>query len=225
MNIDIRNIKCRWVNLDSATSNAENMVKQFKNMGLKTHERFSAREIEPPPATPKTIWHYIGCGQSHIDILEMEDLKSPLLILEDDAKMTEHFYPIFENIPDDTDAIYLGVSHGDGSYFAQDIGNNIAKISGVFATHAILYLTERYKQAVIDTAKDFVYNKNTPFDLGCAMLQKHFNVITPHLPFFYQADERTSANKWENLTRQPLRMLAQGAGILGPGYGSGPVGL
>ena len=70
-----------------------------------------------------------------------------------------------------------------------------------------------------------MYNKHIPFDLGCATIQGYYNVYTPHLPYFYQADERSSANKWENLTRRPLRMLAQGAGILGPGYGSGPQGV
>jgi len=224
MKIDIRNVRCRWVNLDSAEENAKKMEEQFKQIGLKNHERLSARIVEPPPETPKTIYHYRGCAQSHIDILEGEK-DVPLLILEDDAKITEWFNPIIDNLPENTDGVYLGVSHGDGRYFAQDIGNNLAKISGVFATHAILYLTERYKQAVIETAKDFVYNKNTPFDLGCAMLQQHFNVVTPHLPYFYQADERDSANKWENLTKQPLRMMAQNAGALGPGFGAGPQGV
>tara|TARA_Y100000034_G_scaffold91967_1_gene111044 strand:- start:700 stop:1374 length:675 start_codon:yes stop_codon:yes gene_type:complete len=224
MEIDIRNVRCRWVNLDSAEENAKKMEEQFKQIGLKNHERLSARIVEPPPETPKTIYHYRGCAQSHIDILEGEK-DVPLLILEDDAKITEWFNPIIDNLPENTDGVYLGVSHGDGRYFAQDIGNNLAKITGVFATHAILYLTERYKQAVIETAKDFVYNKNTPFDLGCAMLQKQFNIVTPHLPYFYQADERDSANKWENLTKQPLRMLAQNAGALGPGYGIGPQGV
>ena len=224
MKIDIRNVRCRWVNLDSAEENARKMEEQFEQIGLKNHERLSARVVEPPPETPKTIYHYRGCAQSHIDILENEK-ETPLLILEDDAKITEWFNPIIDNIPDGADAIYLGVSQGDGRYFAQDMGNNLAKVCGVFATHAILYLTERYKQAVIETAKDFVYNKNTPFDLGCAMVQKHFNVITPHLPYFYQADERSSANKWENLTRQPLRMMAQNAGALGPGFGAGPQGV
>ena len=224
MKIDIRNVRCRWINLDSAKENKDMMLKQFEDMELKDHKRFSARQIEPPPATPKSIYHYRGCAQSHIDILE-EETKLPLLILEDDAKTNENWYsPIIDNVPEDTDAIYLGVSHGDGRYIAQDIGNNLASIKGVFATHAILFLTERYKEAVIETAKDFVYNKNTPFDLGCAGLQHKFNVITTHLPIFYQADDRTSANKWENLTRQPLRMLAQGAGVLGPGFGAGPQG-
>jgi len=224
MKIDIRDIKSRWINLDSAEENAEKMVAMLNDMEIKNHERLSARVIEPPPATPKEIWHYIGCAQSHIDILESET-DTPLLIIEDDAKVTEQFNPILENIPEGIDAIYLGVSQGNGKYWAQDIGNNYAKIKGVFATHAILYLTERYKQAVIETAKDFVYNKNIPFDLGCAMLQQRFNVITPHLPYFYQADERSSANKWENLTRHPLKMLAQGAGVLGPGFGNGPKGI
>jgi hypothetical protein len=224
MEIDIRNVRCRWVNLDNAEENSRKMEEQFKQIGLKNHERLSARVIEPPPETPKTIHHYRGCAQSHIDILESEK-ETPLLILEDDAKTTDWFNPFIPNIPDNTDAIYLGISHGDGRYFAQDIGHSLAKISGVFATHAIMYLTEDYKKAVIETAKDFVYNKNTPFDLGCAMLQQHFNVITTHLPFFYQADERSSANKWENLTRQPLRMMAQNAGALGPGYGEGPQGV
>lgn len=225
MEIDIRNVRCRWVNLDSAEENAKKMEEQFKDMGLKNHERLSARVVEPPPETPKSVYHYRGCAQSHIDILESEK-DVPLLILEDDAKIISEWYnPIIENIPDGTDAIYLGVSQGSGRYFAQDIGHNLAQIKGVFATHAILYITERYKQAVVDIAKEFVYGRNTPFDLGCATIQQQFNVITPHLPYFYQADERTSANKWENLTRQPLRMMAQNAGALGPGYGEGPQGV
>ena len=225
MEIDIRNVKCCWINLDSAVENAEKMVNQFDEIGIKNHKRLSARQIEPPVGTPQTIYHYVGCAQSHIDILENEK-DVPLLILEDDAKYIPEWYnPILDNLPENADAVYLGISHGDGKYFAQDVGNNIAKIKGVYATHAILYLSEKYKKAVVDIAKEFVYNKHIPFDLGCATIQGYYNVYTPHLPYFYQADERSSANKWENLTRSPLRMLAQGAGILGPGYGSGPQGV
>ena len=111
MKIDIRNVRCRWINLDSAEENKNKMLKQFEDMGLKDHKRFSARQIEPPPATPKSIYHYRGCAQSHIDILE-EETKLPLLILEDDAKINEEWYsPIIDNIPEDTDAIYPTSSH------------------------------------------------------------------------------------------------------------------
>ena len=33
-------------------------------------------------------------------------------------------------------------------------------------------------------------------------------VVAPHKPYFYQADERDSANKWENLTRTPIRIVS-----------------
>ena len=56
MKIDIRNVKCCWINLDSATENKNMMIEQFEEIGLKNHERFSAREIKPPPQTPKTIY-------------------------------------------------------------------------------------------------------------------------------------------------------------------------
>ena len=226
MKIDIRDVKCCWINLDSAKENAEDMVKQFDELEIKNHERLSARQIEPPAGTPQTIYHYVGCAQSHIDILENEMNDEPLLILEDDAKYIPEWYnDVIENIPDNTDAIYLGISQGDGRYFAQDIGNNLARIKGVFATHAIMFLTKEYKKAVVDIAKEFVYNRRIPFDLGCATIQHRYNVIAPHLPYFYQADERDSANKWENLTKIPLRMLEEKAGALGPGYGSGPKGV
>jgi len=223
MKIDIRDVKSRWINLDSAEENAKSMVELLDSLGIKDHKRSPGRIIAPPdPSTDKTIYHYVGCAQAHIDILENND--APVLVLEDDVKTTDWQTPILD-IPDDTDAVYLGISHGDGRYFAQDLGNDYAKIKGVFACHAILYLTDKYRKAVVEVAKDFVYTRHQPFDLGVAQLQAHFNIITPHLPHFYQSDERTSSNKWENLTRQPLRMLSRRAGVLGPGYGDGPKGI
>jgi hypothetical protein len=213
MKLDIRDVHTRWINLDGETKNKAEMESQFDALGIKTHRRKSAVVIEPPKGTPDTIKHYRGCAQSHIDILDDPELRYPLLILEDDAKSTPEFEPVIE-IPDDTDAIYLGVSQGSGHYYAEDIGGGFARISGVFATHAILYLTESYAKAVSATAKDFVYNRNTPFDLGCAALQGRFKVITPHKPFFYQADARSSANKWENLTRGSLRIQSLSDGTM-----------
>tara|TARA_Y100000310_G_scaffold333874_1_gene412335 strand:- start:296 stop:955 length:660 start_codon:yes stop_codon:yes gene_type:complete len=207
MKIDIRDVRCCWVNLDKDKDNAASMVKQFDEIGLKNHERLSARIVEPPSDTPKTIYHYRGCAQSHIDILDNENNELPLLILEDDAKITEDFNPIIE-VPDDTDAVYLGTSHGDGNYIAMDIGNGFARIGKIFATHAILYLTDKYRKVISETAKDFVYKRNTPFDLGCAWQQTRHMVVAPHKPYFYQADERDSANKWENLTRTPIRIVS-----------------
>ena len=227
MKIDIRDVTCRWINLDSDTKNAEEMETQFKELGFNNHKRFSARVVDAPEGTPYNLRHFVGCAQSHIDVLTEEFDSGHLLVLEDDVVATPWYKDTIE-VPDDTDAVYLGISHGNQNYLAQDIsepgGEWLARIQGVFATHAILYLTDKYKQATIDIAKEYAYNRSTPFDVGCAEIQKSFNVVTPHLPFFYQSDDRRNENNWGDITSQPLRMMAYGSGPLGPGYGRGPQG-
>ena len=214
--IDLRETKCVYINLDSATRNKEEMENQLNDAGFKDFERLSARVVPPPTPEPpdnipgcETWWNiFRGVAQSHIDILENND--APVLVLEDDATIDlDHFKPVLDYIPDDTDGIYLGISQSDGRYKALDIGQDWLWMRGIFSTHAILYLSERYKKAVIDVAKDFAYNKNIATDLGWCSLQDHFNIITPHKPYFYQGDARESLNKWENLTRTPLRITEE----------------
>tara|TARA_R100000697_G_scaffold35038_1_gene46648 strand:- start:973 stop:1659 length:687 start_codon:yes stop_codon:yes gene_type:complete len=228
MKINIRDVTCRWINLDRDDKNAKEMEKQFEELGFKNQRRFSARIVEPPKATPQNIRHHVGCAQSHIDILEDKSNGTPLLILEDDVVVTPWYKDTIE-VPDDTDAVYLGISHGNKNYFAQDVsepdGEWLARIQGVFATHAILYLTDKYKKATIDIAKEYAYNRNIPFDVGCSEIQKSFKVLTPHLPFFAQSDDRRSESKWGAMTLQPLQMAAFGQGPLGPGYGKGTQGV
>lgn len=158
--------------------------------------------VPAPEGTPDSIKHYRGCAQSHIDILRSEE--SPVLVLEDDAKCV-HFEKEIE-VPDDVDAIYFGISHGNRNYTAlpMDREGKWTRIAGILATHAILYLSDRYKESVANMAEDFVYNKCTPFDVGCADLQKYNKVITPRTPWFVQSDSSESANKWESLTNRPL---------------------
>ena len=137
-------------------------------------------------------------------------LKKQILIHYSSWKMMwkrNLFLHDLENVPDDADAIYLGTSHGDGNYSAQDVGNGWMRIEKVFATHSILYLNERICKTVIDIGRHWIYNLNRPFDVGFAyQVQPQFKVYAPHIPFFYQADSKNKKNKWEGLTRTPLRM-------------------
>jgi hypothetical protein len=203
MKIDLREIPVVWINLDSAKKNAEDMERRLSEHGFKNTHRKSACVIAPPPDTPKELAHYRGCGQSHIDILDNKEYSTPLLILEDDAEFTQDFNPVID-IPDDTDGIYLGISHGNQFYKTKRFNQDYLKIGGILATHAILYVSERYKEIMSSVAKSFIYQYNRPWDLGSASLQGHLNVYTPNRPFFYQANERESSNKWEQITVHPL---------------------
>lgn len=203
MIIDLRKIQTVWINLDGATGNAQIMEHRFGIHNFEKTYRKSARQIAPPHGTPDTIKHYVGCAQSHIDILEDTNYSCPLLILEDDAEFTQDFHPMIE-VPDNTDAVYLGVSSGNPHYLSKRVNKYFLRIGKILATHAILYLNPDYRKAVADIAKVFAYRLKIPFDNGCALIQERFNVITPNTPFFVQANQRQSANQWEAVTSKPL---------------------
>lgn len=202
MIIDLREIPVVWINLDRDTDNAKKMVDQFNEYGFKQHIRFSGLtpdKIQPPPPS---AWYGFGCGMSHVKILETyKDI--PLLILEDDAKITKDFNPILE-IPEGVDSVYVGTSSGNPYYMAKEYNQNFFRIGNVLSTHAVLYLTEKFKTAVAEVTKMFVYQYQKPVDIGVASILQHFKVLAPKKPYFVQADERNSNNKWEYITAKPL---------------------
>ena len=210
MKIDLCNVPVRWINVDTATENAKLMEELCERLGMDNASRFSAvTDIPPHEGVREGEEHYRNCAESHFRVLqEAIDNKSfPVLILEDDVDIEESvFTTTLQNIPDDADAIYMGTSHGDSNYSAIDVGNGWMKIERVFATHSIMWLNEKMAKEVIETGKRWIYGKNHPFDVGIAYeLQPRFNVYAPHVPFFFQADAKNSKNKWESLTRTPLK--------------------
>lgn len=209
--LDLREVPVRYINLERATRNARELESQLGTLGFRDVGRFPAREVPAPEGTPGHLAHYVGCARSHIALLDELRGKLPALVLEDDAAASEDFVPVLAP-PAGADAVYLGVSAaGEGGISAVDVGGGLARISGVLATHAILYLSERYRAAVVATARDCIERRRVPFDVGCAEIQKDFVVLTPHRPFFFQADARDATNRWEGLTRAPLRIRAAGA--------------
>ena len=211
MKIKLCDVPVRWINVDTATENAKLMEELFERLGIKNASRFSAiTDVPPHEGVRPGEEHYRNCAESHFHILQeaIDSNSFPLLILEDDLEiengLEEHIGEDLE-IPDDTDAIYFGTSHGDGNYEAIDQQNGWSKIQKVFATHAIMYMNENIAKQVIKTGKEWIYGKNHPFDVGFAYeVQPKFNVYAPYIPFFYQADAKNKVNKWESITRTPL---------------------
>ena len=210
MKIDIRNVKTYWLNVDGDDKKNEHMKKMLGDLGFTDIERFSAiTDAEQDPNAFDGEKHYRSCAESHFAILRkaIEQDEFPIIIMEDDVDVDPKSYaPEFE-IPENTDAIYLGTSLGDMRYSAIDIGQNLNKIERVFATHAILYTNAEFAKFVISTGLWWIYSKNRPFDVGYAYLvQPYSNVYAPHKPMFYQSSKFNGDGPYnvEYLTKTPL---------------------
>jgi hypothetical protein len=124
--------------------------------------------------------------------------------MEDDCAPTKWYTPIFE-VPDDADAVYVGTSirgltsdwkyknfktdtiwHGKpnlvNSYY------NTYKVTNMLSTHAILYITKKYKEKVIQTMQMCI-DKGGYNDMAISRIQKQFNVYANKIPTFYQSNE------------------------------------
>ena len=203
MIIDLREIPVVWINLDSAVENAKTMQDRLDQHGFKFTYRKSARILPAPKGTVPSNAHYVGCAQSHIDILDDSQYATPLLILEDDSEFSDAFNPVID-IPDDSDGIYLGVSTGNQNYQTKRYNENYLRIGGILATHAILYVNKNFKEQMSSVAQHCINNLQQPWDLGASSIQFQTKVYTPNKPYFYQADNRNSANKWQFFTDQEL---------------------
>jgi GR25 family glycosyltransferase involved in LPS biosynthesis len=176
------------------------MERQFGMLGMEYTERISARVIAPPEVT-KFDKHFVGCGQSHIDALQSS--KAPVLILEDDAMVTENYREEID-IPHGADAIYLGWSTANKKMTVTPFSENLVKVTGLAAAHAILYLSQRFKDYAEDAIRVAIYEEQVPLDVMLAHIQKDFNVYAVRKPYFIQSNARYSLNKWESLTSGEL---------------------
>ena len=79
--------------------------------------------------------------------------KPPFLLLEDDIDCDIDTFPEEIDIPDTTDAFYLGLSCGGGhqtyNYDEEDssfiqISNSIVKIRNMLSAHAVIYINQKY---------------------------------------------------------------------------------
>lgn len=190
----------RYINLDTALDNRIEMERQFGMLGMNKTRRISAKTI-PAPSGSKFDKHFVGCGQSHIDALQSGE--TPLLILEDDAQVTEDYREEID-IPHGADAIYLGWSMANKKMTVKNFSENLVKVTGLAAAHAILYLSKRYKDFAEGAIKIAIYEEQVPLDVALAYFQKDFNVYAVRKPYFIQSDARYSLNKWESLTRGEL---------------------
>ena len=192
MNIDFNKIKILWYG-GIKKHRKEKIEELFKKLNI------SAIHIEPFISNDPRSAIRIGCTKSHLKALH-ESLKydEPVLILEDDANITEWFKSSII-IPDDTDAFYAGTClngiHPNWELTDIDGGccgyplpleryDSYYRIHGMLTTHAIIYCTYQYKKYCIDLLTS---NENGRYlDVLFASNMFRHKIYAPKKPLFFQ---------------------------------------
>jgi hypothetical protein len=182
MKINLTSIPVYYINLDDQDEKRKHTESMLKNFGFKYVERFSAIRHD--------AGRIIGCARSHYAILKKQ--KPPFIILEDDCTLNKKFIDEIE-IPDNADALYLGISHWgrylnhSGPYVhTTKIDDDIVRVHNMLATHAIMYLSESYVDICKRVSYHFGYEIENHLDIGFAEMHKFYNVYCLDNPLFRQ---------------------------------------
>lgn len=125
-----------------------------------------------------------------IDILK-NNLDEPILILEDDIEYTGYNDISFDST---IDALYIGLSKSgghpiinihDGPSLFEQYSNSQVRVINMLGGHAIIYISRKYKEAVIDSLErmgNTYYN-----DVLFSRIQKYYMILANKIPSFYQS--------------------------------------
>lgn len=195
MKLKLTELPVVYINLDDQPLRRELMEENLTKLGFKNIIRVSGF---------KDSIGKRGCAYSHA--LALEEVDSPFIVLEDDC-LPLNFVDEIE-IPDDSDAVYLGISswgrmnsHSGPCVQWEEVSDypGLLRIYNMLSAHAILYLNPDY----VDLCKRIAYHGyliSDHHDIGFADVQKYYDVYAFDEPMFYQ----TSSNGTEeNLSSYP----------------------
>lgn len=174
----------------------EHMDQLLKNIGFKEIVHYkSSTEKYPLCLTNATI-----------DILE-QNIDEPVLILEDDIEYTG--IDTFEFDDFSIDAIFFGISRcgahptenrDDGWAKYTHYNDTQVRIVSMLSTHAKLYISARYKKAVIEHLKK-IRDLSFWTDVAISQLQSKFKLLANKKPSFYQSAKFNSCDHVERCTK------------------------
>lgn len=205
MKIDLRTTKTRWINLPSAETRHNRMVNMFGELCFTNTEWFPGVILDPNSHIKD------GSGMATQTLLQkIYDLNDfPCLVLEDDAKQTRGYQPIYD-VSDNCDALYLGISRAGARGYQAILTNydeNYFRVWNMLATHAVLYFNKTYVKNILDRGIEFL-NKNIPYDIGIGEIHSKYTILTPEYPAFYQYDpQKTSKFDVEWYTKYQVTPL------------------
>lgn len=201
MKIDLRKLPAVYMNLEQHTEKSQNMQSMLSRMGFEDIRRTEGvLDSENPVA---------GCSKAHHKALS--EFKAPFILFEDDCVLfEENFQPIIE-LPDNADALYLGISSWgrmnghDGQYVQYDEfeeHSNLLRIYNMLGGHSVVYLNDFYREMCTKVAYHAGYVIKNYQDTGFAEIQRFFNVYSLNNPIFYQTSNELGTK--HSLTSFPM---------------------
>jgi hypothetical protein len=191
LQIKLSDITVVYINLDEDTNKRQKIESMLSKYRFKEVIRLSATKAET---------FIQGCTVSHARALEVaHQIGGPVLILEDDAIELNRLPEELE-IPDSTDAIYLGnyaiglsEIHGSSQKWTVGptqihefpVGDGIYRVVSMLAAHAILYVTDNYKRFAHRACRRAL-ELSVPHDVLFSLGQTFYEVLVYDTPFFAQ---------------------------------------
>jgi hypothetical protein len=179
----------------------KHMYDLLREIGFKSITHFKSSTEQYPTCLVKAT----------TDILNQYMNDEPILILEDDIEMYRHLDSTTDiELPENTDAFYLGFSKDGGSKIINShegpsivgkISATHIKIFNMLSAHAILYKSKRYKERVVDALNEIVDKKGYYNDVVLSRLHSNYNIYGYYYPFFYQSVKYDNSIWVENQTR------------------------
>ncbi len=200
MNLDLREIPVVYINMDKDVDKRERIENHIDQLGFKTKIRV--------PGVVHEDGARAGCALAQYNALH--EIDPPFIILEDDA--TPFDYDPIISIPDDTDALYLGISswgrmnsHSgpfvQWDYYFKEVDINLLRVYNMLGTHSILYLNSEYI-SVCEKIAYHQHNINEHVDIGFTDVQKYYNVYAFDQPLFYQTSSNGTNQKLSSYPTQ-----------------------
>ena len=200
MNLDLRDIPVVYINMDKDVDKRERIENHIDRLGFKTKIRV--------PGVVHQDGARAGCALAQYNALH--EIDPPFIILEDDA--TPFDYNPIISIPDDTDALYLGISswgrmnsHSgpfvQWEYYFKEVDINLLRVYNMLGTHAILYLNSEYI-SVCEKIAYHQHNIDEHVDIGFTDVQKYYNVYAFNQPLFYQTSSNGTDQKLSSYPSQ-----------------------
>lgn len=194
-NLDLRKLPVYWITIEPNKDRHERMESLFSTLGFENTIQLNGELIDKANKSHMDIQYEKTHKVSDTHVMALQN-EGPLIILEDDVWFTEDWNPLV-TVEDELDALYLGFSNwgmkdgvdGLNKTELEPKREGYFKPKGMLGIHAVLYLSEEYKNSTIENFQIAKMN-GLYCDIPVAEDLENHNVLSLYPPILYQRDGR-----------------------------------